>query len=239
MFAIVKRKAADRGLPLLADTRDHRMTEQIDISVNDREELLYLLTEAAQFEHVVMCTYLYAQWSLKKDESEGITRKEKEAIDRWRASIRGVAMEEMLHLALVNNLMAAFGATPHLSRPDFPVRQGYFPSALDFHLAPFSEDTIQHFVFIERPEGIDVKDGAGFTHESHYQRVVCSDLLTPTARDYGSQGHLYHGIAQAIRRLADELGEDKLFIGHGEAQLGSAEFPLPGLFEVSGVDTAM
>jgi len=215
------------------------MNAETRITVNDREELLYLLTEAAQFEHVVMCTYLYAQWSLKRDESEGITADEREAIDRWRVSIRGVAMEEMLHLALVNNLMAAFGATPHLSRPDFPVRQGYFPSDLDFHLAPFNEDTIQHFVFIERPEGIDVRDGAGFTHESHYQRVVCSDLLTPTARDYSSQGHLYHGIAQAIRRLADELGEEKLFVGHGEAQLSSAEFPLPGLFEVSGVATAM
>jgi CDGSH-type Zn-finger protein/uncharacterized Fe-S cluster protein YjdI len=215
------------------------MTEEIDIAVNDREELIYLLTEAAQFEHVVMCTYLYAQWSLKKDESEGITAEEKAAIDRWRASIRSVALEEMLHLSLVNNLMAAFGATPHLSRPDFPIRQGYFPSDLDFHLAPFNEATMQHFVFIERPEGIDVKDGAGFTHESHYERVVCSDLLTPTARDYGSQGHLYHGIAQAIRSLANELGEDKLFIGHGEAQLSSAEFPLPGLFEISGVETAM
>jgi CDGSH-type Zn-finger protein/uncharacterized Fe-S cluster protein YjdI len=50
---------------------------------------------------------------------------------------------------------------------------------------------------------------------------------------------LYHGIAQAIRRLADELGEDGLFVGHGEAQLSSAEFPLPGLIEVTGVETAM
>jgi CDGSH-type Zn-finger protein/uncharacterized Fe-S cluster protein YjdI len=215
------------------------MNAEINIAVNDREELLYLLTEAAQFEHVVMCTYLYALWSLKKDESEGITAGEKEAIDRWRSSIRSVAMEEMLHLALVNNLMAAFGAAPHLSRPDFPVNRGYFPSDIDFHLAPFNEKTIQHFVFIERPEGIDVKDGAGFTHESHYRRVVCTDLLTPTARDYGSQGHLYHGIAQAIRRLAEELGEENLFVGHGEAQLSSAEFPLPGLFEVSGLSTAM
>jgi CDGSH-type Zn-finger protein/uncharacterized Fe-S cluster protein YjdI len=215
------------------------MNADINIAVNDREELIYLLTEAAQFEHVVMCTYLYAQWSLKKEESEGITAAEKEAIDRWRASIRSVAMEEMLHLALVNNLMAAFGATPHFSRPDFPVKQGYFPSDLDFHLAPFNEETMRHFVFIERPEGIDVKDGAGFTHESHYERVICTDLLTPTSRDYGSQGQLYHGIAQAIRRLADELGEENLFIGHGEAQLSSAEFPLPGLFEVSGVETAM
>ena len=67
------------------------MDTQADLVVRDREELIYLLTEAAQFEHTVMCTYLYAQWSLKKDESEGITAEEKEAIDRWRAAIRSVA----------------------------------------------------------------------------------------------------------------------------------------------------
>ena len=215
------------------------MSQQTNLAVNDREELIYLLTEAAEFEHTVMCTYLYAQWSLKREESEGINRREKEAIDRWRNILRSVALEEMLHLTLVNNLLASIGAAPHLSRPDFPVRKGYFPSDVDFHLAPFNEQTIKHFVFIERPEEIDIEDGASFVHESHYQRVMCSDLLTPTPRDYQSQGHLYHGIAQAIRRLADRLGEEGLFVGHGEAQLSSAEFPLPGLFEVTGVDSAM
>jgi CDGSH-type Zn-finger protein/uncharacterized Fe-S cluster protein YjdI len=215
------------------------MSTEINLSVNDREELIFLLTEAAEFEHTVMCTYLYAQWSLKREESEGINTEEKEAIDRWRMSIRSVALEEMLHLALVNNLLAAVGAAPHLSRPDFPVRRGYFPAAVDFHLAPFDEQSIKHFAYLERPEGIDIKDGVGFEHESHYKRVVCTDLLTPTPREYTSQGHLYHGIAQAIRRLADELGEDGLFLGHGEAQISSAEFPLPGLFEVTGVKTAM
>ncbi len=215
------------------------MNKEINLAVNDREELIYLLTEAAEFEHTVMCTYLYAQWSLKREESEGISSEEKEAIDRWRALMRSVALEEMLHLSLVNNLLAAVGAAPHLSRPDFPVRQGYFPAEVDFHLAPFDEQSIEHFVFIERPEGIDIADGVGFVHESHYDRVTCTDLLTPTPREYRSQGHLYHGIAQAIRRLADELGEDGLFVGHGEAQLSSAEFPLPGLIEVTGVETAM
>jgi CDGSH-type Zn-finger protein/uncharacterized Fe-S cluster protein YjdI len=216
------------------------MTDQTtNLAVNDREELIYLLTEAAEFEHTVMCTYLYAQWTLKRDESEGVTRTELEAIDRWRNALRIVALEEMLHLSLVNNLLAAFGAAPHFSRPDFPVRQGYFPSSIDFHLAPFDEETIEHFVFIERPEGIDVQDGDGFAHESHYQRVSSPDLLTPTPRDYGSQGHLYHGIAQAIRRLAAGMGEDALFVGHGEAQVSSAEFPLPGLFAVTGVDSAI
>jgi len=210
----------------------------IDLAVNDREELIYLLTEAAEFEHTVMCTYLYAQWTLKREQSEGVSSAELKAIERWRSSLHTIAMEEMLHLALVNNLLAAIGAAPHLWRPDFPVARGYFPADVDFHLAPFSEQSLDHFVYLERPEGIDVEDGLGFVHESRYQRVVCSELMTPTPRDYHSQGHLYHGIAQAIRELAERLGEKTLFAGHGEAQLGPAEFPLPGLFRVTNVRSA-
>ena len=215
------------------------MSEEIDLAVNDREELIYLLTEAAEFEHAVMCTYLYAQWSLKRDENEGITAEEKQAIDGWRAQIRSVALEEMLHLALVNNLLAAVGAAPHLTRPDFPIPQGHFPADVDLHLAPFNIETLGHFVYIERPEGIGIQETKGFTHESHYPRAVCPDLLTPTTRDYASQGHLYHGIAQAIIRLSDKLGEKGLFVGHGESQVGSEEFPLPGLFRVSDLDSAL
>src|SRR5436190_20256050 len=97
-----------------------------EIVIQDREELYYLLAEAAEFEHSVMCTYLYALWSLKRDTTEGVTQAELAAIDGWRRSLRQVALEEMLHLSLVNNLLAATGASPHLWRPDFPVRCGWF-----------------------------------------------------------------------------------------------------------------
>lgn len=215
------------------------MNPLIDLQVNDREELIYLLTEAAEFEHTVMCSYLYAQWSLKRNVSEGVTAEELQVIDRWRGMFLSVAMEEMLHLALVNNILAAIGGAPHLSRPEFPVGRGKFPADVDFHLTPFNEQSIEHFVFLERPEDIDVADGEGFVHESHYPRVSCPELLTPTPREYGSQGHLYHGIAQAIRALAEKVGEKNLFVGHGEAQLAQGEFPLPGLFAVKDVDSAM
>ena len=52
------------------------MSEQIVIQ--DREELIYLLCEAAEFEHTVMCSYLYAQWTLKREAAEGVTDAELE-----------------------------------------------------------------------------------------------------------------------------------------------------------------
>src|SRR5664279_1209403 len=98
--------------------------QQDDIVIQDREELFYLLCEAAEFEHSVMCSYLYAMWSLKRDVSEGVTAEELTAIERWRRSLRQVALEEMLHLSLVNNLLAATGSAPQLWRPEFPVSPG-------------------------------------------------------------------------------------------------------------------
>ena len=213
-----------------------RMHEQIVIQ--DREELFYLLSEAAGFEHSVMCSYLYTMWTLKSDVVEGVTATELATIEGWRSSIRQVALEEMLHLALVNNILAAIGASPHLWRPEFPVQPGRFPAGVVLRLSPFTEATIDHFIYIERPEGITLVDGAGFDHPEHYLRPTRPDLLSPTPQDYASQGQLYHTVLRGLGNLVDKLGEKNVFVGHGEAQVGAREFGLPGLFKVDGLAAA-
>ena len=207
-----------------------------DIVIQDREELFYLLTEAAEFEHAVMCSYLYAMWTLKLECSEGVTTEELAAIIRWRGSLRQVALEEMLHLSLVNNILVAIGAAPHLWRPEFPVAPGQFPADVIMRLSPFNEATLDHFVFIERPEGIKLVDGAGFDHPDHYPRVARPELLSPTPRDYTSQGQLYHGVLRGLVKLVAEIGEERVFVGDGEAQMSAAEFGLPGLFKIENLD---
>lgn len=209
-----------------------------NIIIQDREELIYLLCEAAEFEHAVMCTYLYAMWSLKRDQSEGVSAAELEAIERWRASLRQVAREEMLHLCLVNNLLAALGAAPHLWKPEFPVKPGHFPADVIMQLKPFSAEALDHFLYIERPEGLDISDGRGFDHAHHYHRAARPDLLSPAAQDYVSQGHLYHGVLQGLIELTKAWGEDRVFVGHDQAQVGGSEFGLPGLFKVTNLETA-
>ncbi len=209
-----------------------------DILIQDREELFYLLAEAAEFEHSVMCTYLYAMWSLKRDTAEGVSAQELAVIERWRSSLRQIALEEMLHLSLVNNILAATGASAHLWRPTFPVPPGRFPANVVMRLAPFSEATLDHFIFIERPEGIELVDGAGFDHPAHYKRPARPDLLSPTPRDYNSQGQLYHGILSGLARLVNAIGEEAVFVGHDEAQVSTAEFGLPGLFKVGDLAAA-
>lgn len=206
--------------------------------VKDREELLFLLHEAAEFEHSVMCSYLYASMTLKNSVDEGITQEQLTAIERWRKKICTVAIEEMLHLSLVNNLLAAFGSAPHFSRPNFPIPAGRFPSNIQLNLSPFNESTLQHFMAIEKPSEIDIPDGSAFRHLRHYQREQRRDLYSPTPTDYPSQGYLYHAIANGFDCLARTLGEDVLFSGDPKAQVSSTQFGLPGLFAVTDLETA-
>jgi hypothetical protein len=78
--------------------------------VDNREQLWTLLVEAAQIEHMVMCQYLYACSSLKTEPDEGLTAEQADAVARWQETLTGIAIEEMLHLALITNVMTAIGA---------------------------------------------------------------------------------------------------------------------------------
>src|SRR5205823_2881698 len=129
--------------------------------IEHREALIYMLCEAAELEHGIMCGYLYAAFSLKQSAGEGLSASEAEAVQRWRKHIFHIAAQEMLHLALVQNLLTATGAAPHLSRPNFPQPASHYPAGVHLALVPFGEEALRHFMFLERPEGMDLEDAAG------------------------------------------------------------------------------
>ena len=81
-------------------------------SVTDREKLLHALYEAAELEHNLMCTYLYAAFSLRAYEDDGLTAEEREAVARWRREVLSVAIDEMSHLVAVWNITSALGGSP-------------------------------------------------------------------------------------------------------------------------------
>src|SRR5580698_1273967 len=144
-----------------------------------REVLLYALYEAAELEHNLMCTYLYAAASLRDGEAEGLSAAESRAVRRWKQVLVGVAIEEMGHLAAVWNITAALGGSPRVGRTNFPLDPGYLPASVVVKLAPFNADTLQHFVFLERPHGSTEPDGAGFAYERPYVRGGPTGRLTP------------------------------------------------------------
>jgi hypothetical protein len=129
-----------------------------------RGALIYMLGKAAELEHLVMCQYLYAAVSLKNADREGLSADALVMVRRWRHELFEIAEQEMLHLALVQNLLTAVGAAPRLARPNFPVPPGALPAQVQIALAPFGEAALRHFAFLERPEGMDM-EGSRFVIE--------------------------------------------------------------------------
>lgn len=203
-----------------------------------REQLLYWLHEAAEIEHHLMCCYLYAAFSLKRDDAAW-TPAQRAAVAGWRRSITAVAMEEMTHLALVGNLVNALGAAPHFNRPAFPVEAGPYPDGFVIRLAPFCAATIEHFKFLERPGHEALQDAAGFEPQRRYQRVVPAGRLSPGPRDYTTVGELYQTLEQALTQLAAAEGEATLFVGDPALQVDASLAPLPGVSPVTDLASAL
>jgi Ferritin-like len=208
------------------------------IVVEHREHLWYLLAEATQLEHMIMCQYLYAAFSLKRDPAEGLTAEQAAATGRWRQVLRGIAIEEMLHLALVCNVMSAIGAAPAIGRPNFPQRSAYFPPSVQLDLLPFGADALTHFLYLERPEGMERMDAAEFMPGAPPHRPVEPGEIMPRTQDFLTVGHLYRAIEQGLRDLAARLGERALFVGPPRAQATPEMFRWPDLIAVTNLASA-
>jgi hypothetical protein len=206
--------------------------------IDTREQLIHALTEAAEIEHNLLCSYLYAVFSMKRAGERGLTPQQAEAVERWRKTVLTIALEEMAHLACVNNLLIAIGGAPHFDRPNFPVAPGYHPADVVVRLTPFDEATLDHFIFLERPQGMDMRDGEGFK-ASGGERQVPIEGVTPSAEDYSTVGALYDSIARGFRTLTDSLGEVTFIDPAGRSQMDSELVKLPNIPRVTNLATAL
>ena len=108
------------------------------VRIENRAQLIYLLTEAAELEHGIMCCYLFSAFSIKKNISEGVTEDQLAVMNRWRRTILNVATEEMTHMALACNLLTAVGGKPHTRRPNLPSSPRAYPPNIQIGV-----DTVQ------------------------------------------------------------------------------------------------
>src|SRR5213595_3149104 len=72
-------------------SRGGRAESEALFVIEHREALIYMLCEAAELEHGIMCQYLFAAFSLKQRADEGLTPEQLEAVTRWRRTIAHVA----------------------------------------------------------------------------------------------------------------------------------------------------
>jgi hypothetical protein len=208
-------------------------------SLRSREHLLHVLAEAAELEHNLLCSYLYAAFSLKRGEDEGLTAAEVEAVSRWRTSILEVCMEEMSHLAQVANLMVALGSRPHFDRPNLPVPPGYHPAGIQVSLRPFDMDTLDHFIYLERPVDVQLEDAPPYRHHRASVRAAEVGVLMPSAPDYATIGEFYELLGGGLSSLSESLGESRLFIGPADCQLQAHEIGIEELSVVTGLASAL
>lgn len=183
--------------------------------IKTREELIYLLTQAAELEHLLICQYLYTAFSIKRSEAEGLTPLQQNAVDEWGQLLLLISRQEMEHLGLVNNILTSIGSMPHFVRPNFPNTGNYYPFPLV--LQRLDLETIQRFVCVEKPTDVtsplckDTRPGQ-----------VTNDVLSPIS--YNSIAELYNLIRDGIAHFP--LPDKELFIGPPSAQVGGGELDL-------------
>jgi hypothetical protein len=210
----------------------------MDIAQPTREALLHRLYEAAELEHNLMCTYLYAAFSLK-DAGDGLAADEAAATARWRRTILEIAIEEMGHLCAVWNITCALGGAPRFGRGNFPLDPGYLPAGVVLKLAPFNAAVLQHFIHLERPKDSAEPDGEGFEPPVRYRRGSTAPRLTPMGTDYDTVGDFYASLGESVRHFVERVGEKAAFCGDPALQLSADEIDLGGARPVICAKTAL
>jgi CDGSH-type Zn-finger protein len=231
----------------MADTTNASSDDRSHIApVTTREELFFLLERASELEHGLACIYLFAAYSLKNDASEGaLSEAQAHMVRGWKRRLAQVAVEEMLHLAQVANMLTAIGASARFERPNFPMRASAFPFGLQLTLEPFSLETIERFVCYEMPEtGVltpekehayasiraralgagDRVDAGGAGTPLRIDGVERGTGAEPFEVDFRTVGEFYHKIQTGF----ETISEEELFIGPPEAQTNARFVDLQG-----------
>jgi hypothetical protein len=161
-------------------------------------ELIRLLHEASEIEHDLMVQYLYGAFSVKPSYAEIVGGPAPNS-----SSLLGVIIEEMQHLGAVNRLLVELGASPVLTREDFPYESDIYP--FPFELSGLSQVNLARFTYCESspdtlPSAVD------------QLQVTLGNNMTPN-----HVGHLYDAVIGTLHEVknanAAELDYDAWFEG--------------------------
>ena len=170
------------------------------ILIPSREHLWWLLLEAAELEHMIMCQYLFAEFSLKPADEPSLTAEQSDAVQRWRKTISGIAVEEMLHLALVYNLLTAIGGAPHVQPAELPSAVGVLPVAAAAGPHALRRAGAAPLPVPRAAGGTGgLQHADGFVPSAPPRTPVEADEIMPRGQEYTTVGRLYRGIADGLR----------------------------------------
>jgi len=179
-------------------------------------DLQEFVQSALELEHSTIPPYLTAYYTLRPGTNDDIA-----------AAVRGVAIEEMLHMTIAGNLLLALGGRPRIADPGFVPD---YPTVLPMNvgdsvvvgLAAYSPALVRDvFMRIEEPEQpLEFPTGP---------QEIAADT------SFATIGQFY----EALRDKLVDLGDDA-FVGDPLPQVvDSTWFPADQLFPIVDVDTAV
>ncbi|WP_208780229.1 ferritin-like domain-containing protein [Streptomyces griseorubiginosus] len=183
-------------------------------TIDNRDDLIRYLNAAMALEHGTIPTYLTAYYSIRSTTNSDAAH-----------IIRVAAVEEMLHLTLVANVLNAVGGEPDLTRPGFvPSYPAYLPdgeSDFTVDLRHFSPEAVETFCKIERPGRAPSADERLLKVPDDRTPLMVSSPTTEGMRFY-SIGEFYEEIIEGLEKVAAH--DPTLFRGDPARQMGPEYF---------------
>ncbi|HVI47308.1 MAG TPA: ferritin-like protein [Chitinophaga sp.] len=188
------------------------------MDLDSKEDLLRALQTAIELEHSTIPPYLYALYSIRQGCNTEVA-----------GLIRSVAVEEMLHMALVANIMISIGGSPNINHNRFvPKYPGSLPGGLcpglTVRLRRCSIEQIRDcFMAIEEPEGAVLErfraSQASFAPDQHLYTI----------------GWFYGEVKKALKVLSDS---NQITFGNIDKQV-SKWSGMGTLYTIGSLDDAL
>jgi hypothetical protein len=180
-------------------------------------QLLMALQTAIELEHSTIPPYLTALYSLQPG-----------ANDEVAGLIRGVVIEEMLHMHLACNILIAIGGSPQIGKPGFiPSYPGSLPGGLRPGLTvSLKKCSIEHirdvFMGIEMPEELIMQHYRRIDPKLHARLLAAekNPVQAPRDMEYPEYtiGWFYDQIIEALENL-----DGQITYGNFDKQVGEPE----------------
>jgi hypothetical protein len=180
--------------------------------IQNLHDLRSYLVIALQIEHATIPPYLTALYSIRPGSN-------REAVE----VIRSVAVEEMLHLTLVANVLNAVGGqvrhtlTANGFIPTYPTYLPTGETEFEVGLRGFSPETIETFMKIERMQ--EVPDDAPTVVARSHRCVGELPGSGEGKQSFFSIGQFYTEVIRRLYELCQELGEEAVFCGDPAKQI--------------------
>ena len=221
------------------------------------EEMVQVLQHASQLEHNLCCLYLFAAFSLRKSledfpESDRSTEAGRKACylvmnaNRFREiELLRIARQEMEHLGIDQNLLAALGSAPYFARANFPIPANHHAIDLPFHLERFGTRSLACFMLFEKPDYItDVDWLRKLARGQDDDCPKCRPNHFPSPPHPPLDPFGFHSVQElydALRDAFDNLPPEEIYRGNSQRQVEDEVVQFVGnvtMVAVMNADTA-